>query len=193
MKAIVRADNVVIDFSDDDVVWTLEEGMREEHVDGSFVPEHDPWDYRWVDGAPVYIAPPPATLCAEEVLTAMFAAQPDAIERLPDEALARMAPYMQPWEPDAAYEAGNLRSYLEVPYRCLQAHQAQEAWNPADSPSLWAKVLIPDPTVIPEWEQPSSTNPYMKGDKVRHNGKTWVSDVDNNVWEPGVYGWTEVA
>ena len=25
------------------------------------------------------------------------------------------------------------------------------------------------------------------------NGKTWVSLADNNVWEPGVYGWTEVA
>lgn len=22
--------------------------------------------------------------------------------------------------------------------------------------------------------------------------KYWTSDVDNNVWEPGVYGWTEV-
>jgi hypothetical protein len=54
-------------------------------------------------------------------------------------------------------------------------------------------VLIPDPDVIPEWEQPDSTNPYMKGDKVAHNSKTWVSDVDNNVWEPGVYGWTEMA
>ena len=30
---------------------------------------------------------------------------------------------------------------------------------------------------------------YNIGDKVTHNGKTWVSDVDNNVWEPGVYGW----
>lgn len=26
---------------------------------------------------------------------------------------------------------------------------------------------------IPEWEQPDSTNPYMAGDKVAHNGKTW--------------------
>ena len=41
--------------------------------------------------------------------------------------------------------------------------------------------------------QPDSTNPYAKGDKVAHNGKTWVSDIDGNVWEPGVYGWTEVA
>ena len=25
-----------------------------------------------------------------------------------------------------------------------------------------------------------------------HNDKIWVSIVDNNVWEPGVYGWEEV-
>ena len=25
----------------------------------------------------------------------------------------------------------------------------------------------------------------MIGDKVTHNDKTWVSIVDNNVWEPG--------
>ena len=46
--------------------------------------------------------------------------------------------------------------------------------------------------LIPEWEQPSSVNPYMKGDKVTHNGKTWESSIDNNVWEPSVYGWVEV-
>ena len=78
-------------------------------------------------------------------------------------------------------------------YTVLQAHTSQTDWKPADAPSLFAKVLIPDPTVIPEWEQPESTNPYSKGDKVTHNGKTWVSDIDGNVWEPGVYGWTEAA
>ena len=31
-----------------------------------------------------------------------------------------------------------------------------------------------------------------KGDKVTNNGKTWQSTTDNNVWEPGVYGWEEV-
>ena len=30
-----------------------------------------------------------------------------------------------------------------------------------------------------------------KGAKCSHNGKHWMSDVDNNVWEPGAYGWTE--
>lgn len=58
--------------------------------------------------------------------------------------------------------------------------------------SLFAKVLIPDVNVIPEWEQPNSTNPHMIGDKVTYKDKTWISNVDNNVWEPGVYGWSEI-
>lgn len=53
-------------------------------------------------------------------------------------------------------------------------------------------MLIPDPDVIPDWVQPDSTNPYAKGDKVKHSGGVWVSDIDGNVWEPGVYGWTRM-
>lgn len=87
--------------------------------------------------------------------------------------------------------------YKGAVYKCLAAHTSQEAWTPTDAPSLWAKLLIPTPGEIPEWEQPSSTNPYMKGDKVKHNGKTWKSLVDNNVWEPGATGteslWAEVT
>ena len=92
-----------------------------------------------------------------------------------------------------AYAKGQRVQYDGVLYTVLQAHTSQAGWTPTAAPSLFAKVLIPDPTVIPEWEQPESTNPYAKGDKVTHNGKTWVSDIDGNVWEPGVYGWTEVA
>lgn len=85
-------------------------------------------------------------------------------------------------------KVGERVNYLGVLYNVLQEHQKQEAWNPVDTPSLFAKVLIPDPSVISEWEQPDSTNPYMKGDKVTHNGSTWESLVDNNVWEPGAAG-----
>lgn len=97
------------------------------------------------------------------------------------------------WQTNIDYAAGDRVRYGGVLYRCLQGHEAQDTWTPADAPSLWARVLIPDPGEIPEWEQPDSTNPYMKGDKVRHNDKVWVSAVDNNVWEPGVYGWDEVS
>ena len=82
--------------------------------------------------------------------------------------------------------------YNDVLYKVITAHTSQETWTPTDAPSLFAKVLIPDEDVIPEWEQPDSTNPYMTGDKVSHNGKTWVSTINNNVWEPGVYGWDTV-
>lgn len=41
-------------------------------------------------------------------------------------------------------------------------------------------------------DMPNCTNPYQTGDKVTYNGATWISTIDNNVWEPGVYGWTKV-
>lgn len=115
------------------------------------------------------------------------------IQTLDDaDALAIKTAYPE-WNAAGAYSAGDKVLYGGILYKCLQDHAAQAGWNPVDAPSLWVKVLIPDDGTIPAWEQPDSTNPYMKGDKVAHNGKTWISDVDNNVWEPGFYGWTEVA
>lgn len=95
------------------------------------------------------------------------------------------------WDTTATYAVNDRVRYDGTLYRCLQAHTAQDTWTPTAAPSLWAKVLIPDPDTVPEWEQPDSANPYAKGDKVTYNGKTWVSTIDGNVWEPGVYGWIE--
>ena len=102
------------------------------------------------------------------------------------------------WSGDGVeYVEGTKLSYDGEVYRVLTTHVSQSQWNPKDAPSLFAKCLNPDPSVIPEWEQPSSTNPYMKGDKVKHVGKTWISLIDNNVWEPGAVGtetlWGEVG
>lgn len=94
-----------------------------------------------------------------------------------------------------SYAVGDRVLYNGTLYKCLQAHTSQATWTPTDAPSLWAKVLIPDPEVIPDWEQPESTNGYMKGDKVRYNGKVYESLIDNNVWSPEAYpaGWSEVT
>ena len=73
------------------------------------------------------------------------------------------------WADDVSYVAGDRVRYDGVLYKCLQAHTSQPDWTPDAAPSLWAKVLIPDPDVIPEWEQPDSTNGYSKGDKVLPN------------------------
>lgn len=95
------------------------------------------------------------------------------------------------WKGDTLYNVGERVRYNGILYRCLILHTSQAEWNPVDAVSLWSKVLIPDPEVIPDWEQPESTNPYMKGDKVRHIGKVWVSDIDYNVYEPPTM-WSEV-
>lgn len=117
---------------------------------------------------------------------------------LTDEQAATVPKIYPTWNGDgAAYAVGDRVQYAGALYKCLQTHTSQATWTPTDAPSLWAKVLIPIPGEIPDWEQPSSTNPYSKGDKVRHNGKVWVSNVDNNVWEPGAVGtealWSEIS
>lgn len=98
------------------------------------------------------------------------------------------------WDDSAEYKAGDKVRLQNVLYRCLQDHIAQPTWSPIDAPSLWAKVLIPDPEVIPEWEQPDSTNAYQIGDKVMFEGKTYECVIANNIWSPASYpaGWKEI-
>ena len=75
-------------------------------------------------------------------------------------------------------------------WKVLQPHTVQQNWRPGDSPSLYVEVSIVE---IPEWRQPlGAQDAYMSGDRVKHNGSNWESDVDNNTWEPGVYGWTQL-
>lgn len=130
-------------------------------------------------------------LTADEVARMLIDQQINSIT-VDDNTALRMLEFYPEWATDTDYAAGFKVQYGGKLYKCLTAHTSQADWTPDAAPSLWAKVLIPDPEVIPEWEQPGSTNPYMAGDKVQHNGKTWVSTVDNNVWAPGVFGWTEV-
>ena len=94
------------------------------------------------------------------------------------------------WNVDINVTVGQYIRYKDVLYKVLTAHTTQANWTPSETPSLFAKVLIdPSGETILDWEQPDSTNPYMKGDKVKYEGKTYMSTIDNNVWQPGVYGW----
>ena len=115
-----------------------------------------------------------------------------AMQFTTDEVALAAIPLFPVWVSGVEYTLDQRVKYNDVLYRCISTHTSQDDWMPEVTPSLWAKVLIPDANVIPKWEQPDSTNPYMNSDKVTHNEKTWVSIVDNNVWEPGVYGWEEI-
>ena len=91
------------------------------------------------------------------------------------------------WKPEKEYKTGDRIQYQGKLYKVITSHTSQEDWIPDKTPALWVAVSIEE---YPEWVQPTGAHDaYNIGDKVTHNGKTWVSDVDNNVWEPGVYGW----
>lgn len=97
------------------------------------------------------------------------------------------------WAPGVDYQEGQLRRRDGALYRCLQAHQSQEGWEPEKAPSLWR--LAHDPgEKWPEWSQPiCAGDEYGQGARVTHGGERWISEVDGNVWEPGVYGWSQAA
>lgn len=125
---------------------------------------------------------------AKAIIAALVTLRESATD---EQALAVPALYPA-WRPDTTYTTGIRLIHNDILYKVLQDHTSQADWTPDAAPSLFAKVIIVDPNVIPEWERPSNENPFMKGDKVTYDGKTWVSDIDNNVWIPGEYGWTEV-
>lgn len=95
------------------------------------------------------------------------------------------------WKENVTYIVGDRVLYNDILYKVLQEHTSQADWTPDAAVSLFAKVLIPDEDIIPEWEQPDSTNAYMIGDKVKYDNKYWISTIDYNVWKPGEYGWNE--
>ena len=98
-----------------------------------------------------------------------------------------------PWAYPADYKIGNLRRYNGRLYKCIGDHTSQADWTPDVAVSLWVSTSDPAEE-YPAWSQPvGAHDAYNTGDKVSHNGKHWTSDVDANVWEPGVYGWTEVT
>lgn len=97
------------------------------------------------------------------------------------------------WAYPVAYTVGQLRRYNGTLYKCVQAHTSQADWTPDTAASLWSVAADPAEE-WPAWSQPvGAHDAYAKGDKVSHNGKHWTSNVDSNVWEPGVYGWTEAT
>lgn len=98
------------------------------------------------------------------------------------------------WTAGVAYKADERIRYGGKLFRCVQAHTAQDGWEPDTTPALWTEVA--EPGEIPVWRQPTGAqDAYSKSDRVHYpdaDGAVYVSTVDNNVWEPTVYGWEVV-
>lgn len=118
---------------------------------------------------------------------------------LDDEKAMEVADLYPSWQSKKTYAVDEIFKYgvnadnETQLYKVIQAHTSQEDWTPDATPSLYKKIGFTEEGVS-VWTQPlGSTDAYMKGDEVSHNGELWTSDIDNNVWEPGVYGWTRKA
>lgn len=93
------------------------------------------------------------------------------------------------WEVGREYVQGDRIRYEDVLYKVLQNHTSQADWTPDTAVSLYVRVSIEE---WPEWVQPTGAHDaYNIGDKVSHNEKHWVSQIDANTYEPGIYGWEE--
>ena len=119
----------------------------------------------------------------------------EAAAKLQNDDMAVESAWMYPrFEAGMTISGGDRVRYEGALYRCIAPEGEpiclSPDWTPANAPSLFAKLLPgQEGTSIGEWEQPDSTNPYRAGERVMHNGVLWISEMDDNVWEPGVYGW----
>mgnify|MGYP002511139617 CR=1 FL=1 len=118
---------------------------------------------------------------------------------LTDSQAMEIADLYEPWAENKVYKTGmilkhgtNADGEAQL-YTVLQDHQSQADWEPDKAASLFKPIGFTD-SGLPVWTQPlGAGDAYNTGDKVEHGGKAWVSTVDSNVWEPGVYGWEETA
>lgn len=116
----------------------------------------------------------------------------DVLDILTDEQAETMPQLYPEWQVGIEYAIGKRVRYEDKLYRCVQAHTSQEGWEPPNVPALWVRTAAEGE--IPDWVQPTGAqDAYNKGDKVRYEGKVWVSTMDANTYAPGVYGWDEVA
>lgn len=128
----------------------------------------------------------------EATAAAMIALAKMQVEALDDDQAKEVKVLFPVWSGDGvAYKTGQRLQYMSDLYKVLQDHTSQADWTPDAAVSLYVK--IDDPAIEwPEWHQPAGAHDaYDQGAKVSHNGKHWTSDANGNVWEPGVYGWTE--
>lgn len=117
-----------------------------------------------------------------------------ALSPLDDEMAVELTTLFPVWSVGTDYTVDERIQYSDKLYRCVQAHTSQADWTPDATPALWTEVAKPGE--IPVWKQPTGAqDAYQTGDKVWYPDKdttVYVSTVDNNVWQPGVYGWDAV-
>ena len=159
------------------------DGMLDEEIESyRFVPAGETWTrFDGVSFPGMMVAP------YKDIRDALLVV---AMSYLSDDQAESVTILFPEWAVGVAYAVGDRRQFDGLLYKCVQAHTSQADWTPPAVPALWVRTSSEE---FPEWVQPTGAHDaYNTGDKVSHNGKHWVSTMDANVYEPGVYGWDEV-
>lgn len=186
MKTIYLDSDFVCHLENDGTMTAVEtdafDGKEKAYIEGfRYVPEGQTWTRSdGVEFRGVMVAPAKAY---DRIMVDV------AISYLDDDEAESVTMLFEDWQAGVAYAVGDRSKYDGLLYRCVQAHTSKADWMPPAVPALWVRTSTEE---WPEWIQPTGAqDAYALGAKVSHNGAHWISDVDANVWEPGVYGWTE--
>lgn len=110
-----------------------------------------------------------------------------------DNDVLKFSAILPEWTADGAFKAKEVVKFGKDLYRAVQDVPASVTDEPDKLNTYWSKIQPSAADGIYEWLQPlGATDCYSLNDIVMHNGKKLKSTVNYNVWEPGVYGWTEV-
>lgn len=113
-------------------------------------------------------------------------------ETLDDATIAEHPDLFPKWDENWTGKQGTILQVNGILYRSIHDVGIGQNTNPAETPSMWTRIGSVDSEYL-EWSQPLGVHDaYALGDIVLHNGKKYSSTVENNVWEPGVYGWAEM-
>ena len=128
---------------------------------------------------------------AQAVAELMFVKAAQA-QQLDDASIAKYPEFFVTLDENWRGKAGDIVQDEGKLYRSIHdVTDAGQNRKPSETPSMWTQIGNPLEE-FPDWVQPlGAHDAYSKGAKVSHNGEKWTSDVDGNVWEPGVYGWTK--
>lgn len=97
-------------------------------------------------------------------------------------------------EANVKYRFWNAEHNEILLWKCVQGHTTQAGWEPYNVPALWVRVA--EEGQILKWKQPlGAHDAYPMGAKVYwvEPEDVWESTIDNNTYEPGVYGWTKIS
>ena len=93
------------------------------------------------------------------------------------------------WDTDITGYAGEIYTEGTGVYKMKNDIPKPSATKPSADKTNW--VFIGDTTAIfSEWSKPLSIkDAYQRGDRATFNGVRYVSEIDENIYEPDVHGW----